>query len=256
MDSSNYVKTGTTIVGFRCKEGIILGADRRSSYGQFPYVRFQDSIKLKQRSKDQEGVPMVVTGTAGYALTAKLQLKKIFQTYLRTYQRQKGLNLSDIESIQDIEDYMISFFNHIYETYKTNVLFGGLQCLNNSASIVAVRNKHTVCIFQMNGHIPQLITQSRGSSVLPPLDKLYKTNVFSTGSGGGYASTILADIDRVRPLCDQTFAEAQESIRNSLIGAMRRDLATGFGMEPQGYFIDVAHITKEYTKVKPLQLKF
>ena len=68
----HVVKTGTTTIGIVCKEGIVLAADKRASYGSDSGVSY---IAGKDQEKISEVTPDIVVTTAGVASDTRRVIK-------------------------------------------------------------------------------------------------------------------------------------------------------------------------------------
>ena len=79
----SVLRTGTTTIGIVCKEGIVLAADKRGTYGSDRGVSY---IASMDENKIQEVTPEIVVTTAGIAsdlqkvikiIRAELRLKEL-----------------------------------------------------------------------------------------------------------------------------------------------------------------------------------
>jgi len=85
METSNYIKTGTTTVGIVCKEGIVLGADKRATAG-FLIV----DKKAEKIHKITDNLAVTIAGTI-----SDIQLLiRIARSELSLKQMRKGEEIS------------------------------------------------------------------------------------------------------------------------------------------------------------------
>lgn len=82
-EDENVLKTGTTTVGVVCKDGIVLGADRRATAGNFIAHKKTDKIYSLNDS-----IAVTIAGTASDAqLLVKLTQSELKLKDLRTHRR-------------------------------------------------------------------------------------------------------------------------------------------------------------------------
>ena len=224
----DLLKTGTTIVGFRYKDGIIIGADTQSSSGCFPYVKVQPCEKISLFKLDSNGEPSIVIGGAGYAYASHVLNNKIFQELLSRYERCEGLLLENLKTPEAI----LTFFEEFTEFFWSSGQFRELhypQALFDSGFLMAVRTKYCETIIGSMGFFPEFQTELTGGTLglaKLPFTEDYKSPIFTIGSGSIFAGTALKQIDRVKNLNSQNLSEAKQSIKSALRASCSADYAS------------------------------
>lgn len=125
-DTNNIVKTGTTILGILCKDGVVMAGDNRSSLGgQIVYSKTAEKLKLIN-----EYLILAGTGSAteiqkvGKLLAAELKLKQLKSKKRPTVKESAAL-LSNIQVEQSA--FIIGGFDEKGKASVYDVLGGHLE---------------------------------------------------------------------------------------------------------------------------------
>ena len=115
MDTDKAMKTGTTTVGLVCKDGIILGSDRRATMGYL--IASKDIDKVYQVD---DNIGMTIAGGVGDAQT----LIRWMQAELRLYRLKNGKKAS-IEAASTLLANILTQYK--FYPFFVQLLLGGIE---------------------------------------------------------------------------------------------------------------------------------
>ena len=191
----HVVKTGTTTIGIVCKEGIVLAADKRASYGSDSGVSY---IAGKDQEKISEVTPDIVVTTAGVASDTRRVIKIV-----RSELKLKELKSRTKPTIKQAANL---FSTIMYQNIRQPSMIPAITHF-----LLAGRDEKGFHLYDISpdGFLQEIktfaVSGSGSTSVNPILDTYYKK--------------------------DLSIKEATELIKKGISAAMGRDPATGEGRD-------------------------
>lgn len=188
-------KTGTTTIGVVCKDGVVLGADKRGSYGGEGGVSY---IASKNENKVQEVTDNIVVTTAGVASDLQKVIKII----------RAELKLKELKSKRKptIKEAANLFASVSYQNIRQFSVIPGITHF-----LLSGYDEQGVYLYDVN-----------------PDGFLQKTEEYSaTGSGMVHANPILdAEFKQ-----DLTIEQGIELVKKAINASLKRDPASGEGID-------------------------
>lgn len=246
----NVVSTGTTLIGLKCKQGVMLCSDRRASMRLGSYIQTHDMCKqklIKMPSYD------MAIACAGVAISSKYY-PRIFTEYLLRYSSSVNKNISQLKTYPEIlsylEDFILSTYNEpAYSPFFNQLTF---DVLNSSAFIGAIRTKNLACIVQYDGWMPfSIVGTTRGTSNVAPDSAKHNSEmpVFnSIGSGSTFAVPLLNSYNSESPFEELTFEKMYGILSKVMKEVFIMDVNSGGGYSEKSVSdtIDVTCVPNDF----------
>lgn len=191
--SKAVIKTGTTIVGIRCKDGVVLGSDRRVTAGGHTVVNkdFPKILKIND---------YLIMAVAGNAADAKMQAK-----YASAELRLLELKTKSRPSVEEGANLIA---NMSFRNIRTPSMIPSIV-----GAIVAGYNEDGSC----------------GLYSIEPAGGVDEVREYDANFGSGMPF-VLGFLERAYKK-DMTLAEGAELAKEAIKSAMARDTASGNGID-------------------------
>ena len=191
----HIIKTGTTTVGIVCKEGIVLAADKRSTYGGESGVSY---IINKQKTKIVEVTPEIIVTIAGTA-SDTINVIKLMKAELKL----KELKSKSKPSVKKVANL---FSNYVYQNIRKPAIIPALTHF-----LLAGKDEEGIYLYEIcaDGLLKEVEDYTSSGSgmvnVYPILDTYYKENL--------------------------SLKEAIDLAKKSILASTKRDPASGEGID-------------------------
>ena len=226
----------TTIGSLYCKEGVIMGADRRwsicSSYGGLPY-RVGETNKLASYMQDNEGRFMFVVATTGACSVMEAGLPRLFHYLLPEYLKKVGIDLQKVDSQFKFYSLFKAFLAHLSETGSINLVYRN-ACEAQTHHLVTFRNKSLVTSFYF--FPPTTIIPIQNTCHFKKLGPALKEGGCwaMLGSGQVHLNAALSVSNARKRFLDQTLEEGETSMTEGFRSAILYDCYSNPGSQELG----------------------
>ena len=155
MDSSklNLKNNGTTLLSLKCKEGLVVVSDKRSSNYKGAFMTAHNTTK---QHYIKLGKTQMIMTLAGVAMTDRWVYRLLTEILLK-YERITLLKADNIKTYEDLKNFFLNFID--YALCEQQLHWGGkqfiLQFLHESGFIINFKNSHIVSAIRIQNFIPQ-----------------------------------------------------------------------------------------------------
>jgi len=190
--SKNLLKTGTSIVGIVCKDGVVLAADKQTSYGEH-MVGHKDTLKIKQVND------YLVLAEAGLVSDVQLMIKVV-----RAQLRLKELQSKQRPSVRESANLMAT---NVYQNIRKFSPIPGITAF----LVAGINSDGTFGLFSLDP-----------SGAITTLK-----DYFANGSG----MTFLLGVLEKGFKKDMSVKEGIDLAIDCIKSSTQRDVASGFGVD-------------------------